>query len=143
MDTPLTFILGSVSSLGLIFLGINIYLILKINKRITELEKLPNLINLIEDQSKANFKACHHSIDSLGNILSKDMDEMSSRMRSYTDSRFDKLITSISNELAEDKTEINNLRKMIEDVASDHSERLATLETHKKIDEDKIEQINS
>lgn len=142
MDTT-NFILGSLSSLGVLLLGIGIYTILKMKKRITELEKIPNLINLIEDRSRADFNATLHSIDSLKEMLSKDINEMNSRQRSYTDSRFDKLITSISNELAEDKTEINNLRKMVEDIASDHSERITTLETHKKIEEDKIEQINS
>ena len=143
MDTTLNFVLGSVSSLGAILLGFGIYTILKINKRIKELEKLPQLIKTIEDQSKGDFQAIQHSMDALHTIISNDISSSISSSRSYIDSRLDKLTTNISNEIAEDRKSIERLRDLLEQVAIDHSERLATLETFKKIDDDKIEQINS
>ena len=143
MDTTLNFVLGSVSSLGVILLGFNIYTILKINKRIKELEKLPQLINTLEDQSKGDFQATHHSIDSLRTILSNEIGNLTSGLRSYIDSRLDKLTSNIANEIVDLRKENHELRKLVEEIASDHSDRLATLETHKKIDDDKIVQINS
>ena len=143
MDTTLNFVLGSVSSLGVILLGFNIYTILKINKRIKELEKLPQLINSFEDQSKGNFKATHHSIDSLRTILSNEIGTSTSGLRSYIDSRLDKLTSSIANEIVDLRKENHELRKLVEEIATDHSERISVLETHKKIDDDKIVQINS
>jgi hypothetical protein len=141
MDTTLNFVLGSVSSLGAILLGFGIYTILKINKRIKELEKLPQLINNLEDQARGDFKATHHSIDSLRTILSNEIVLLNSGLRSYIDSRLDKLTSNITNEIVDLRKENHELRKLVEEIASDHSGRLATLETFKKIDDDKIEQI--
>ena len=143
MDTTLNFVLGSVSSLGVILLGFNIYTILKINKRIKELEKLPQLINTLEDQAKGDFKATHHSIDSLRTILSNEIGNLTSGLRSYIDSRLDKLTSNIANEIVDLRKENHELRKLVEEIATDHSERISVLETHKKIDDDKIVQINS
>jgi hypothetical protein len=143
MDTTLNFVLGSVSSLGVILLGFNIYTILKINKRIKELEKLPQLINTLEDQAKGDFKATHHSIDSLRTILSNEIGNLTSGLRSYIDSRLDKSTSNIANEIVDLRKENHELRKLVEEIATDHSERISVLETHKKIDDDKIVQINS
>ena len=143
MDTTLNFVLGSLSSLGVILLGFNIYTILKTNKRIKELEKLPQLINNLEDQSKGDFKATHHSIDSLKTILSNEIGTSTSGLRSYIDSRLDKLTSNIANEIVDLRKENHELRKLVEEIATDHSERISVLETHKKIDDDKIVQINS
>lgn len=143
MDITLNFVLGSVSSLGAILLGFGIYTILKINKRIKELEKLPQLINTLEDQSKGDFKATHHSIDSLRTILSNEIGNLTSGLRSYIDSRLDKLTSNIANEIVDLRKENHELRKLVEEIATDHSERISVLETHKKIDDDKIVQINS
>jgi prefoldin subunit 5 len=143
MDTTLNFVLGSVSSLGVILLGIGIYTILKMNKRIKELEKSSKTIDDLKDRIDGNFNANHNSIDSLRRIITEDISTSVSSTRSYIDSRLDKLISNISNEISEDRKSIESIRNLLEQVAIDHSERLATLETFKKIDDDKIEQINS
>ena len=143
MDTTITFILGSLSSLGVILLGFGIYTILKINKRLKELEKLPKLINELEDQARGDFGATHNTIDSLHDTVTKDLESLHASLRSYVDSRLDRLTTNISNEIADSRKESHKLRELFEDVATDHSERLTVLETFKKIDDDKIVQINS
>jgi len=143
MNTNLDFVLGSISSLGIILLGFTIYNILKTNKRLKELEKLPKAINDLGDKSIADFNATHNTIDSLNNNLSKDIDSSHNVLRSYIDSRFDKLTSNIANEIVDIRKENHELRKLIEEVATDHSERISVLETHKKIDDDKIIQINS
>jgi hypothetical protein len=132
MDTTTIFVLGSLSSLGVILLGFGIYTILKMNKRINKLEDLPKLIDLIEERSRADFNALHNSIDSAQTSI-----------RSYVDSRLDKLVGNVSNEISNDRQDIGDLRKLVEEIATNHSDRLATLETHKKIEDDKIVQINS
>jgi prefoldin subunit 5 len=146
MDTSTIFVLGSLSSLGIILLGFGIYKILKMNKRIKELETLPKEIDNLYQKGDGNFTALHNSIDALN-----------TQIRSYVDSRFDKIITNVSTEISNDRRDIGNLQRLIEEIASDHgnlqrlieeiasdhSDRLATLETFKKIDDDKIEQINS
>lgn len=143
MDITLNFILGSISSLGVVLLGFSIYAILKINKRLKSLEKLPDDIKKIENDSIGNFKATHNSIDSLHDMITKDINSANNTLRSYIDSRIDKLVNNVSVEISDDRKNIENLRSLLEQVATDHSERLATLETFKKIDDDKIEQINS
>ena len=132
MNTNTDFILGSICSLGAIFLGFSIYTILKMNKRIKELETIPKEIDNLYQKKDSDFSALHNSIDSLN-----------AQLRSYIDSRIDRLISNVSVEIAELRKDDERLRQFIEDVATDHSDRLATLETYKKIDDDKIEQINS
>jgi hypothetical protein len=143
MNTNLDFVLGSISSLGIILLGFTIYNILKTNKRLKELEKLPKIINDLGDKSRGDFNATHNTIDSLNDKLSNEMESSQNALRSYIDSRLDKLTSNIANEIVDCRKENHELRKLIEEVATDHSERISVLETHKKIDDDKIIQINS
>ena len=143
MNTNLDFVLGSISSLGIILLGFTIYNILKTNKRLKELEKLPKAINDLCDKSIGDFNATHNTIDSLNDKLSNGIESSQNALRSYIDSRLDKLTSNIANEIVDCRKENHELRKLIEEVATDHSERISVLETHKKIDDDKIIQINS
>jgi hypothetical protein len=82
--------------------------------------------------------------------LSRRIDELNR----YVDSRFDKQAEktastmSLGNSVLMDKVEkLEELFKMQMDqfakVTLNHSERLADLETHKKREEDQIDQINS
>ena len=143
MDTTIIFVLGSLSSLGVILLGFGIYTFLKINKRLNELEKSSKVIDDLKDRIDGNFEASNNSMDSLHRIITNDITSAHDSMRSYVDSRLDRLTTNISNEISDSRKENQKLRELIEDVATDHSERLTVLETFKKIDDDKIVQINS
>lgn len=154
MEQLLTFVLGATFALGLIGLGYIFISVLKMKKEIKNL-------NGAEESINRDLNETHQEINKLFNEFNQDVDRRVDEIYSkidelnrYVDSRFDKQAEktastmSLGNSVLYDRVDkLDNLFKLQMDqfakVTLDHSDRIAELETERKIQEDKIEQINS
>lgn len=158
MEQTFTFVLGAISALGIISLGYAFIQVLKINRTVkslqTEIEETQREIDEIHKRMESKFeetnKEIHDRIDQTTEELRKSIDEL----YRYVDSRFDKQATKAADVIStsyrntyEKVEKLEELFKLQMDqfakVTLNHSERLSDLETKRKIEEDKIEQINS
>lgn len=147
METLIIFVLGAISALGILGLGYITSTVLKIKK--------------LNKKNKENIDSLFQRLDELDRNFGSEMINLDADFRnrikdlnSYVDSRFDKHTEKISNIIEQDvldlKEEIKNFKKLhtmqMDQFAKAtllHSERLADLETVIKIEQDKLEQINS
>ena len=165
MEQILIFVLGATFTLGLIGLGYLFVSVLKMKNQIIALkgaeESLNRDLNQTHreiDENQRNLESeIHQRIDGVYSDIEERIKEIYSRvdeLNRYVDSRFDKQADktastlSLGNSVLYDKVEkLESLFKLQMDqfakVTLNHSERISELETDKKIQEDRIEQINS
>lgn len=150
MEALMMFVLGALSALGIFCLGFSFISVLKMKKTIKNQET--DIINICSEIAE-NRKYVHDLIDVVDSKISREIKDVIK----YTDSRFDKSSTKVgdvisstneilSNELQKIKDVYQVFTKQMDafaDVTLEHSTRISELETFKKIEEDKIEQINS
>ena len=143
------FVLGALSALGIFCLGFSFVSVLKMKKTIknheTEIEKIYNSI-----------KENERNISDHVNAVEKNLSDEIKEVYKYTDSRFDKSSTKVgdvisstteilSTELQKIKDVYQTFTKQMDefaDVTLEHSTRISELETFKKIEEDKLDQLN-
>jgi uncharacterized membrane-anchored protein YhcB (DUF1043 family) len=150
METIQTFVLGAVSALGIIYLGYAFIQALKINKTIKTLQKE------IEGMQR-EFDETHPMINETFSETHDQIYRRIDELNRYVDSRLDKqadktgnVISLVSKDSLKNKEKIEKLEELFKlqmdqfaKVTLNHSERLADLETYKKTEEDRIDQINS
>jgi hypothetical protein len=165
MEHLIAFVLGIVIGLGLIGLGYIVKSVLTMKKDLKRLETLHEMKeDITEDDRRTLDQKLKNIEDWTLKLIEQDrksiedayreINDKIKELNSYVDSRFDKqsdrfatVISSNLSMLRDDHEKLKELHKMQMDqfakVTLDHSERLADLETSRKIQEDKIEQINS
>jgi hypothetical protein len=165
METIQTFVLGAISALGILCLGYAFIQAFKINKTVSAIKADLDCLNRelgethrsIDERFKEHNDHLHQRIDAVLNDLERTIKELYQRideLNSYVDSRFDKqatksadIISTGYSNLYEKTEKLEELFKLQMDqfakVTLNHSERLVDLETHKKREEDQIDQINS
>ena len=165
METIQTFVLGAISALGILCLGYAFVQALKINKTLKTIKADIDCLNRefgethrsIDERFKETHDQMHRRMDDILNDLEKTIKELHLRideLNKYVDSRFDKqatksadIISTGYSNLYEKTEKLEELFKIQMDqfakVTLNHSERLADLETYKKAEEDRIDQINS
>ena len=150
MEALMMFVLGALSALGIFCLGFSFVSVLKMKKTIKNQEKeIEKIYNSI---SNTEINLSDHI-----NHIEKNLSEEIKEVYKYTDSRFDKSSTKVgdvisstteilSTELQKIKDVYQTFTKQMDafaDVTLEHSTRISELETFKKIEEDKLEQLNS
>jgi len=168
METITTFVLGAISALGLLGLGYAFFMALKINKETKNLQKdiegINSEIGEMYKRIDKQLSDTHQEIDNRIKDLYIDIEKITEdvyrkidELNRYVDSRFDKQADKAGNVISvvseaslrngERLDKLDELFKLQMDqfarVTLNHSERLAELETDRKIEQDKIEQINS
>ncbi len=165
MEQLITFVLGATFTLGLIGLGYLFVSVLKMKNQIISLNDSEESINRDLNETRReideNQRDLESEIHDRINTVYIDMQEKDEEIYSkvdelsrYVDSRFDKQadknasIVSSGNSILFDKVDkLDKLFKLQMDqfakVTLNHSERISELETERKIQEDRIEQINS
>jgi methyl-accepting chemotaxis protein len=149
MESLMIFVLGALSALGIFCLGFSFVSVLKMKKTIKNHE---TEISNIYASLKTNIKDVHKLTDNLERELTNSIHEV----YKYTDSRLDKSSTKVgdvisstteilSTELQKIKDVYQTFTKQMDefaDVTLEHSTRISELETFKKIEEDKLDQLN-
>ena len=150
MEPLMMFVLGALSALGIFCLGFAFISVLKMKKTIKNHE---TEISNIYTSLKTNIKDVHNLADNLERELLNSIQEV----KQYADSRFDKSSTKVGDVIASTteilSTELQKIKDVYQtftkqmdafaDVTLEHSTRISELETFKKIEEDKLEQLNS
>ena len=150
MEPLMMFVLGALSALGIFCLGFSFISVLKMKKTIKNQES--DIRNICSEITE-NRNSVHDLMDLVEANLSREIKDVIK----YTDSRFDKSSTKVgdvisstteilSTELQKIKYVYQTFTKQMDafaDVTLEHSTRISELETFKKIEEDKLEQLNS
>jgi hypothetical protein len=165
MEQITTFVLGAISALGLFGLGYGIFTALKINKITSKQQEdikhlysaLKEIPKVLDEKIKEIHENHHRRMDEICDVMEDRQEDIFRRideLNRYVDSRFDKqadkaatTFSNVNNMIYDKVEKLEELFKIQMDqfakVTLNHSERLAELETSRKIEEDKIEQINS
>ncbi len=147
METIQTFVLGAASALALIGLGYSFVSVLRIRKSVNQLKEITKSIEnefgethrSIDERFKQIEENTHRRMDDMCRELDKLISELHHRideLNAYVDSRFDKTVDRLIDSM---DFRDNEIIKVVED----HDKRLAEIETDKKVEEDRIDQINS
>lgn len=150
MESLMIFVLGALSALGIFCLGFSFVSVLKMKKTIKNQEKE---IEMIYNSIKENEKNISDYISEVNKNLLDEIKEV----YKYTDSRFDKSSDKVGNVISSTTEILSNELQKIKDVYQvftkqmdafaevtlEHSTRISELETFKKIEDDKLEQLNS
>ena len=154
MEPLMMFVLGALSALGIFCLGFSFVSVLKMKKTIKNQES--DIRNICSENAE-HRKYINDLINDLIDLVEKNLSEEIKEVYKYTDSRFDKSSTKVgdvisstteilSTELQKIKDVYQTFTKQMDafaDVTLEHSTRISELETFKKIEEDKLEQLNS
>jgi hypothetical protein len=168
MEQTLTFVLGAASTLGLICLGYAFFSVLRINKIVNQLNHKSTEVEnefgqthrSIDERFGEVERQMHNRMDDICREIDKKVDGIYQRideLNRYVDSRFDKqadkagnVISVVSENSLRNADRLDKLEELFKlqmdqfaKVTLNHSERLAELETDRKVEEDKIEQLNS
>jgi hypothetical protein len=168
MEQTLTFVLGAACALGLICLGYTFFSVLRINKIVKQLNQKSTEVDIkfgethrsIDERFGEVERQLHGRMDNEASLSDKRTEDLSRRideLNRYVDSRFDKqadkagnVISVVSENSLRNADRLDKLEELFKlqmdqfaKVTLNHSERLAELETDRKVEEDKIEQLNS
>ena len=84
-----SFVLGMLTVIGVALAIMVVVGMVKINRQKEQIRNLVDIINVVENN-------IGQSVDKLGDVMVRNMDEIRRDYSSYVDSRFDKLMSKIS-----------------------------------------------